>query len=116
MLILGAERVLPLIGLGAVQAGIFQVALVGTFLLVIFMSLLMVLHYLDKRRDAMIATLVFAGTNFAVTWGSIMAGERWFGIGFLAAAGLGTVLAGFWVNQHVRNLEYDTFAPQPLYG
>ena len=38
------------------------------------------------------------------------------GIGFLAAAGLGTVLAGFWVNQHVRNLEYDTFAPQPLYG
>ena len=37
-------------------------------------------------------------------------------IGFLVAAGLGTVLAGFWVNQHVRNLEYDTFTPQPLYG
>ena len=116
VLILGAERILPVIGLGAVQAGIFQIALIGTFLLVIFMSLLMVLHYLDKRRDAMIACAVFAGTNLVVTWGSIVAGERWFGIGFLVAAGLGTVLAGFWVNQHVRNLEYATFTPQPLYG
>jgi len=37
-------------------------------------------------------------------------------VGFLVAAGLGNVLAGFWVNQHMRNLEYDTFTPQPLYG
>jgi uncharacterized membrane protein len=116
VLILGAEKILPIIGLGAVQAGIFQIALIGTFLLVIFMSLLMVLHYLDKRRDAMIACAVFAGTNLLVTWGSILAGERWFGIGFLVAAALGTVLAGFWVNQHVRHLEFDTFTPQPLYG
>lgn len=116
VLILGAERILPIIGLGAVQAGIFQIALLGTFLLVVFMSLLMVLHYLDKRRDAMIACAVFAATNLIVTYGSIMAGERWFGVGFLLAAGLGNVLAGFWVNQHMRNLEYDAFTPEPLYG
>ena len=42
----------------------FQIALIGTFLLVIFMSLLMVLHYLDKRRDAMIACAVLTVCSF----------------------------------------------------
>jgi len=116
VLILSADKVLRFLGLGAVQAGIFQVALLGTFLLVIFMSLLMVLHYLDKGRDAMVCCLVFLCVNGLVTWISILAGERWYGVGFMIAACVAMLMAAFWVNHHVRNLEYDTFTPQPLYG
>lgn len=116
VLILSAEKVLHFLGLSAVQAGIFQISLVGTFLLVIFMSLLMVLHYLDKGMDAMICTATFALVNALVTGISISAGERWYGVGFTLAAGTGMILAAFYVNLHVRNLEYDTFTPQPLYG
>lgn len=116
VLILSAEKVLLFLGLGAVQAGIFQIALLGTFLLVIFMSLLMVLHYLDKGVDAMMSCVVFLCTNGLVTWFSIVAGERWYGVGFMIAACVAMMLAAFWVNHHVRNLEFDTFTPQPLYG
>ncbi len=116
VLILCAENVLHFLGLGAVQTGIFQIALLGTFLLVIFMSLLMVLHYLDKGWDAMICCVTFAGVNGLITWFSILAGERWYGIGFLIAACVAMLIAAALVNHHVRNLEYDTFTPQPLYN
>ena len=116
VLILSAEKVLHFLGLSAVQTGIFQISLIGTFLLVIFMSLLMVLHYLDKGVDAMICTSTFAIINALITGFSIYAGERWYGVGFTVAAGIGMVLTALFVNHHVRNLEYDTFTPQPLYG
>ncbi len=115
-LILAADDVLRWLGLFAIQTGIFQIALVGTFLLVIFMSLLMVLHYLDKQKDAMACCVLFVVANGLVTWFSILAGERWFGVGFLIAAGLGMITSAILVNFHVKNLEYDTFAPQPLYN
>ena len=116
VLILSAEKVLHFLGLSAVQTGIFQISLIGTFLLVIFMSLLMVLHYLDKGVDAMICTSAFAIINALITGFSIYAGERWYGVGFTIAAGVGMVMTALFVNYHVRNLEYDTFTPQPLYG
>ena len=80
------------------------------------MSLLMVLHYLDKGVDAMICTSAFAIINALITGFSIYAGERWYGVGFTIAAGVGMVMTALFVNYHVRNLEYDTFTPQPLYG
>jgi uncharacterized membrane protein len=116
LLILCAGRVLDLLGLGAVQAGIFQITLVGTFLLILFLALIMILHYLDKRRDAMIACALFAVVNTAVTSWSIMEGARWFGVGFLMAAAVAMVYASFRVNHHVQNLEFDTFTSQPIYG
>ena len=115
LLILAADRVLAVIGLGAVQAGIFQIALLGTLLLVVFMALLMVLHYLDKRRDALVCCAIFTAVNTAVTTWSIIAGERWFGVGFLVAAGTGMLLAAYYVNDHLRHLEHDTFASQEIY-
>ena len=114
VLILAADKVLRFLGLGAVQSGIFQIALLGSFLLVIFMSLLMVLHYLDKGLDAMVCCVLFAVTNGLVTWISILAGERWYGVGFLIAACVSMILTAILVNHHVRNLEYDTFTPQPM--
>lgn len=116
VLILSADKVLGYLGLGAVQSGIFQISLVGTFLLVIFMSLLMVLHYLDKGKDAMVSCVTFAVVNGLVTWISIAGGERWYGIGFLAAAGVAMCMAAVQVNKHVRDLEYDTFTPQRLFN
>ena len=115
LLILATERVLELLGLGAVQAGIFQITLLGTLLLVVFMALLMVLHYLDKRRDAMICCAIFTAVNTLVTAWSIVEGERWFGVGFLVAAGAGMLLAAFYVNYHLHHLEHHTFAAQGVY-
>ena len=116
LIMLSAGRILEFLGLGAVQSGVFQISVLASFLLLIFMSLLMILHYLDKRRDAMWCTIVFTVVNASVTTWSILAGERWFGLGFMVAAAVGVLLAASWVNKHLRDLEYFTFTSQNLYG
>jgi uncharacterized membrane protein len=116
MLILSANRILPLLGLGAVQTGIYQICLLGAFVLVLFLSLLTTLFYLDKRFDALMCTCLFAGVNALVTAVAIQAGERWYGFGFLAAGVVGTAFAAMLVNRRLQNLDYDTFTSQPLYG
>ncbi|MDA1278180.1 MAG: exopolysaccharide Pel transporter PelG [Verrucomicrobia bacterium] len=115
-LILGADRVMNLLQLGAVQSGVLQVSLVGLFLLVIFLALQTILFYLDKRFDAMLCCLIFTVVNGGVTTLSISVGERMYGVGFLMAAATAVITAALMVNHHLKDLEYDTFAMQPLYG
>lgn len=115
-LVLGADRILGLLGLGAVQAGVFQISLLGGFLLVVFLATLTVLYYLDKRRDALWCVVVFTLLNGAVTGMTIVAGERWYGLGFLVAAAVGLFVAALRVNHHLQNLDYDVFTSQPVYG
>ncbi len=114
LFILFAEDLLQVLGLGRVQTGVFQVSMLGVFLLVLFLSLLTVLFYLDKLRDAMWCTILFAMINGGVTLLNLTGGERWYGTGFVLAGGVGLLVAGNRVNRHHRFLEYQTFALQPL--
>ncbi len=114
-LIVGAERLLQSLGLGAVQTLVFQVTLLGVCLLVLFLALLTVLFYLDRLRAALACCGAFAAVNLIVTIAGLMADERWYGMGFTAAAAAATVLAGGFVNHAMRRLEYETFTSQPLY-
>jgi len=99
-----------------VQTLVFQVTLLGVFLLVLFLALLTVLFYLDRLKSALICCGAFAVVNFAVTLAGLMVDERWYGLGFTAAAASGTVAAGSFVNRAMRQLEYETFTSQPLYS
>ncbi len=114
-LIVGAERLLTNLGLGAVQTLVFQVTLLGVCLLVLFLALLTVLFYLDRIQAALACCGAFAVVNLVVTVAGLMADERWYGLGFTAAAAAATVLAGGFVNRAMRRLEYETFTSQPIY-
>jgi uncharacterized membrane protein len=116
LLILGAGKILTFLNLGAVQTGVFQISLLGVFLLVVFLALQTILYYLDKRRDAMWCCILLTGTNALVTTLSIIAGERWYGFGFLIATGAAVYLSTLRVNYHLQRLDYDTFTSQPIYG
>jgi uncharacterized membrane protein len=115
-LVLAAEPLLRALGLGAVQTLVFQVTLVGVCLLVLFLALLTVLFYLDRLREALASCALFAVVNLVVTVGGLLADERWYGLGFTAAAGAAIALSGFFADRALRLLEYRTFAAQPLYG
>jgi uncharacterized membrane protein len=115
LLILCADKILNLLGLGAVQSGVFEVSLIGAFMLVVFLAVLTILYYLDKRRDALICCFAFTVANGLITAWSISAGERWYGFGFLIAAGIALVMAATMVNHHLQDLDYDTFTSQPIY-
>ncbi len=114
-LVFAAAPLLEALGLGAVQTLVFQVTLIGVFLLVLFLALLTVLFYLNRITDALICCTAFAVVNLAVTVAGLMLDERWYGLGFTAAAATAIVIATGFVNRAMHRLEYETFTSQPLY-
>ena len=115
-LVLAAEPLLAALGLGAVQTFVFQVTLIGVCLLVLFLALLTVLFYLNHLRDALVSCAVFALVNFALTLAGLLTDERWYGLGFTAAAAAGAIAAGTLANRALQRLEYETFTSQPIYS
>ncbi len=115
-LIVGADRLLPGLGLGAVQTTVFQVTLLGVCLLVVFLALLTVLFYLDRIRDALLVCSLFAAVNALATTVGLLAGERWYGTGFTLAAAVAVVVSGALAGRALRRLEYETFTAQPVYS
>lgn len=115
LLIIFAQDLMPFLHLDALQAGVFQIVLLGSLMLMLFIVLLTVLFYLDKRHDALFCCAIFCLTNIAVTCLTIVYGEAWYGVGYVAAGALAFLLAAHRVNYHIERLEYDTFAMQPLY-
>jgi len=113
--VLSAEHLLKALGLGAVQTLVFQLTLIGVFMLVLFLALLTVLFYLDRLRDALLCSAVFALTNLGLTFASLLFDERWYGLGFTAAACVSALLTGHLANRALHRLEYETFTAQPIY-
>ena len=74
------------------------------------------LFYLDRLRDALVCCCIFAAVNFILTVAGLLADERWYGLGFTAAAAAGALTAGAYYNRALRRLEYQTFSAQPLYS
>lgn len=116
LLIIFADRLLSVVGLGSVQGISFQTTTLGVFLLVLFLSQMTIFFYLGKLRDAMICCLIFALVNGTVTAWSISSGERWYGFGFLIASAIAATIAAIRVNRHMQFLEYDTFTSQSIHA
>ena len=99
------------LGIGALQLGIFQVTLLGSMLLILFLSMLTVLFYLDDRRGAMIAAAVFGIGNGLLSLATLLANEAWYGFGFVVATGAATHLAAIRVNRGMDGFVKAVFLP-----
>ena len=88
---------------------LLNIDVVSAGLQVIFLALINVLFYLDKRTHALLLTLLFTIANICLTQLSINLGPHFFGYGF-AVALLITVSTGMYVlNEDFLNFEYETF-------
>ena len=104
-----ARPIAEAFGIGATQAGIFQVTLFGAFLLVCFLSMLTALFYFDDQKGALLASATFAITNAALGYLTTKINEAWYGFGFVVAAGLGVVIVAHRLNSRVARLEEMAF-------
>ncbi len=109
ILVAFARPIAEAFGIGATQAGIFQVTLFGAFLLVCFLSMLTALFYFDDQKGALLASAVFALTNAGLGYLTIKINEAWYGFGFVVAAGLGVMIVANRLNARVARLEEMAF-------
>lgn len=62
----------------------------------------------------MIVTLIFLVSNVVFTFASLQLGYNFYGYGYLIACTLAVAVAYFYLDRHLKNLEYYTFVSQPV--
>jgi uncharacterized membrane protein len=111
VLVMGSHM-LTWLGISTLYLPLLFVNLVSVGLQVVFLSILNVFFYLDRRRVTLLLTAIFTVLNALLTVLTIWIGPEFYGYGF-ALALLGVVMLGFYLlNKVFNSLEYDTFMLQ----
>jgi uncharacterized membrane protein len=109
LLFLLGPQLLEWLGISSYYLPLFYVDLIGVSIQVVFMALLNVFFYLDKRVIVMQLCLLFVVLNGALTALSQYLGPSFFGYGFTLSL-LVCVLFGLARLTHsLDDLEYETF-------
>ncbi|NLI09797.1 MAG: exopolysaccharide Pel transporter PelG [Elusimicrobia bacterium] len=89
---------------------LFHIDLISVQLQLGLMSMLSVLYYMDKRREAMWISLFFMISNSIFTWITIKhLGPFFFGYGFGFSVFSSFIISLYVLRKTFRNLEYETF-------
>lgn len=114
LLLAFADVITGFLGLGEFQLGVLRVTLVGSFFLVLFLSLLTVLFYFDDRKGAVLATFSFFAINGSVTLVTLLSGQAYYGVGYVLASAMAFGITALRTNQLVEKLEYRIFTADPF--
>jgi uncharacterized membrane protein len=96
------------------QLGILRCGLVGALLHALCLFGGIILLYFDRRRAAAEVAAVFFFANGLFTAVTLLVGPRLYGLGYPLAALLGCAWAYHRLEQTLDDLEYLTFAAQPM--
>ena len=102
------------LGLDRLQAAMLRPLLVGAALHILALFGTIILLYFDRRRDAAEVSAIFLVANLVLTAATLWAGPRFYGQGYPMAALLTAAWAYHRLEQTLRDLEYLTFASQPM--
>ena len=112
LLFVSGERLLRWLGISDLYLPLLYVQTIAASLQVLFLSILTVYFYLDKRTVVLALCGLFVALNAGLTAISIALGPAYYGYGF-AVALLVTVVTGFKaLERSFGRLEYSTFMLQ----
>ena len=109
---IAGPALLRLIGISELHLPLLYVQVVGASLQVVFLGLLNVFFYLDKRMVVMILTLLFVILNVALTALSFYLGPAFYGYGYAVSLLICVLVAMQWLERRLSVLEYETFMLQ----
>lgn len=104
-----APQLLAWLGMSHYYLPLFYIDVVGVSIQVVFMALLNVFFYLDRRDTVLMLCTLFLGLNLALTLLSIELGPSFFGYGFTVSLACCVLLGLHRLDRVLDDLEYDTF-------
>lgn len=112
MLFVVGDNLLRWLGISELYLPLLYIDVIGASLQVVFLGVVNVFFYLDKRRIVLFLTGLFVVLNTIFTAITLYLGPAFYGYGF-AIAMLCVVLLGFHLlNSKLDSLEYETFMLQ----
>jgi polysaccharide biosynthesis protein PelG len=109
-----SEQIAGMVRLAPVQVPLFQVALVGSFLQALLAVNVVILFYFDLRRCVLAVTTLFLLSNGGLSWLTVHLGFQYYGYGYTYSCLASLLLAYGLLDNRIRNLEFITFAKQPV--
>lgn len=99
-------------GISELHLPLLYVLVVGASLQVVFLGLLNVFFYLDKRTIVALLTLLFVVLNIALTALSFYLGPAFYGYGYAVSLLICVLVAMQWLEHRLSRLEFETFMLQ----
>ncbi|AXK51915.1 MULTISPECIES: exopolysaccharide Pel transporter PelG [Pseudomonas] len=109
LLFLFGPRLLEWLGMSSYYLPLFYIDLIGVSIQVVFMAILNVFFYLDKRAIVLELCLFFVALNAALTLLSLHLGPSYFGYGFTLSLLICVLLGLARLSTALDDLEYETF-------
>ena len=91
---------------------LFRIDLIGTGLQLFFMSILAIILYLDKKKDALVLSVLFVLLNGFLSYLTINMGILFFGYGFAVSLLIVSVAGLLMLKKDFERLNYETFMLQ----
>ena len=107
-----APALLNFFGISQYFISLLYIDVVGAGLQVVFLGVMNVLFYLDKRMLALFLTALFALLNLIFSLLSVHLGATWYGYGFTVSLLVTVVVGLFLLDRKLAILEYETFMLQ----
>lgn len=108
-LLIFAPKLLTWLGISHYHLPLFYIDVVGVSIQVVFMALLNIFFYLDKRKIVVRLCLVFLILNVLLTLLSQHLGPLYFGYGFTLSLLICVLIALYQLSNTFRTLTYNTF-------
>ncbi len=112
IIIMVAQPLFTMLKIPQLYLSLFYIDLLGTQLQLGFMSVLAILFYLDRQKEAMVLSILFFLFNAAGSYISIVLGPYFFGYGFTTALLVLFIVSLVWLRYIMKRLEYETFMLQ----
>ncbi len=105
-------EILRLFNISQLYLPLTYIDMLSAALQVALMSVLNVLFYFDKRREALFIAALFVLLNYLLTTFTLQIGAPWYGYGFAIAVTLTLLVSLVLLDRVMQRLEYETFMMQ----
>lgn len=105
-------RLLDMAGIPQVYLPLLYIDVAAAGFQVVFLGILNIYFYLDRRGRALFLTALFAGLNLVLSIVSISLGPYFYGYGFALSLCIAIMCGMFLLDRDLQSLEYETFMLQ----
>ncbi len=112
LVVVGGHKLLQWAGISEIHLPLLYIQVVAAGFQVVFLGLLNVFFYLDRRKRVLLLTALFALLNPTFTWLSIRLGPLFYGYGFACSLVITISIGMVLLDRDLERLEYETFMLQ----
>lgn len=114
LFIIFAPQIATALNFNMLQVPILRSTSIGSFLQVLLLITIIILFYFDLRKRVLFVSFFYLCTNAGFSYLSLKLGQQFYGYGYCYSCLLSLLIAFVMLSKAIEELEFLTFAKQPV--